>query len=191
MNGRQNLVLPGYRGPDFAQPSEPREWFYNAQALRSDSFGFLCNTTACGTVGATYSSAPASPPLMQWKTNRLLLGIYAAVELSVSAVPADAVITAAAFIGSGQSSVIDLVGPATLTNDGGTPNILCGVFCSLNLPSGNAGTKSKVFGVGFGRTPLYIPAGLPVRWFNLYVVPTAPATGTFVGNATFYTVPAG
>ncbi len=190
MNGRPTpLTLPGQRGPDFASPTEPQEWFYDPKAVRSDTFGFLCST-ACGTVGTTYSCLKISPPIMQWKTARLLLGIYAAVELTVSPVPADCIVTAASFLGRGAAPSIILIGPTSITNDGGIPPILCGTFCSLNLPSGSAGTKSKVFGVGYGRTPLYIGAGEAVHFYNIYTVPTEPATGSFVGSATFYTVPA-
>jgi hypothetical protein len=127
---------------------------------------------------------------MQWKTDRLLLGIYAAVELSVGPVSQNEVLTASAFLAKGHAASIDLVGPTSLTGDGGAPNVFCGTFCSMNLLSGATGTKSKNFGVGFGKTPPFIAAGDPVKWFVIYTIPTAPTTGSFVGNATFFTIPA-
>lgn len=167
----------------------PGDWFYDGKAIRSDSFGFIITTTS-GSTGSNYTSQPLSPPRMTWKTDRLILGVVASVELTVGPASADDVLTASAFLAKGEASSINLVGPTSLTTDGGIPNIYCGTFCSLNLTNGSSGTKSKNFGVGFGRTPPFIAAGDPVRWYVIYTIPNPPTAGSLVGNATFYTIPA-
>jgi hypothetical protein len=120
----------------------------------------------------------------------LILGIYCSIELTISPVPSDAIITACAFLGRGAPSTLQIVCPIPADGDGGGPSQLCGSFCSLNLPLGAAGTKSKNFGIGFGRTPVLVRSGEPVGWYVVYTIPPAPATGSFIGSATLYTVPA-
>jgi len=170
-------------------PSEPKEWFYDSRAVRSDSFGFLEAAVVAGSGGATLSSIPVTANRLQWKQDRILLGITASVEANISPVAADTDILAAAYLGYGDATSINLIGPAS-QEDGGIPNLFCGTFCSLNLPAGTAGTKSKNFGIGFGRTPFFIPAGGPVKWFVIYSSTIPVVTGQLAGSATFYTIQA-
>ncbi len=189
----QQNALRFAHAPDFARPSKPNEWFYDPSAIRSDSFGFR-QTITLGSAGETYPTAiPVNSTALasiRWKSNRLVLGIFAAVELSITPVNADSVVNATAFLARGNAGTIDLVCPISPDPDGGIPSLLCGTFCGLNLPSGAAGAKSKNFGVGFGRTPILIRGGEYVSWYANYTIPPAPATGYFIGSATFYTVPA-
>ncbi len=164
--------------PLYRAPSEPQEWFYNPQVVRTDSF-VAFNTGAA--LGAKFFPVQVGDAIM-WKQARLILGITLTVELfSTAAAGGDLYLCLARTTGT-----ICPLGIVPPPEDGGASSLILGCFVVTQQPNGTLiNTATKTVGIGYGRIPLLVRAGE-----TLYFYANKGIDGGFNAQAIFYSIPA-
>ncbi len=164
--------------PLYRAPSDPQEWFYNPQVVRTDSF-VAFNTGAA--LGAKYFPVQIGD-YIKWQQSRLILGILLTVELfSTAAAGGDLYLCIARTTGS--ICPLGIVPPA---EDGGASSLIIGCFVVTQQPNGTLiTTATKTIGLGFGRIPLLVRGGEMLSFYA-----NKGIDGGFNSQAIFYTIPA-
>ncbi len=162
----------------FIAPSEPKEWFYNPQVVRSDSFVAFNTGAALGT-----KFVPAQiGDFIKWRQSQLLLGISLTAELySTVTLKGDLGL----WLARCDASQIQLAGVSPLI-DGGASGLLIGFFLATQEPNGTLiNTATKTVGIGYGRIPVLIRGGECLSFYA-----SKGIDGGFNATAIFYTIPA-